>query len=95
MAGRNCTQCNNYARHWGRSAPEGFVLIAQSDDCLGNQYGICQAGHNDVMKNWWDSNKDVFTDQTSDVDCYEGTELDNLLDNINNSLTNLIKQGGQ
>lgn len=90
----NCTHCKQYERHWGSTAPEGFELISEdTDSCLGNMYAKCNAGNNDVMKAWWDENRDKYVSEVSDTDCYDPTEFDAALDSVMEACDNLISKG--
>ena len=77
-----------------------FHLLNENDESvLGNMYGRCEQGHDDIYLKWWKDNGNKVGDEPRDkVECFESHDsvkpLDNMLDLLE-EINSLLDKGNK
>jgi hypothetical protein len=97
----NCSNCKYGKTVFEKmNSIEGMTFLnSNPESVLGDMYGKCIKGNQDVFVDWWKSNANKKTSESNQVTCYEPTQINVMLDNIidkvnemNDLVSELIKK---
>ena len=91
---KSCQNCKHgkTAFKYGPGSIGGMsLLIRNCESSVGDMYGKCENGNQDVFEAWWKKSVGISSTLNPEVPCYEATDLHKNMDRMISTLDKMLK----